>query len=147
MTSYNSNTKFSSLLKRMHNRLVQYLNYIMDIKIFRFGNILNSCNFALHCRCSLCPVSGTDIQSDSITNQSLCSGYRLGNKNSLRNRWYMRQSPQSFPDICKLCHTPLLLSLCIPMSMKILKNASTNIERTQKSFAFLFTSVLQALND
>ena len=39
MTLCNSNTKFFSLLKRMHNRLVQHLNYIMDIKIFRFGNI------------------------------------------------------------------------------------------------------------
>ena len=65
MTLCNSNTKFFSLLKRMHNRLVQHLNYIMDIKIFRFGNILNSCNFVLPCRCSLSPVSGTDIQSDS----------------------------------------------------------------------------------
>ena len=145
MTLCNSNTKFFSLLKRMHNRLVQHLNYIMDIKIFRFGNILNSCNFVLPCRCSLSPVSGTDIQSDSITNQSLCFGHCLGNKNSLRNRWYMRRSPQSFPNICKLCHTPLFLSLYIPMSMKILKNASTNILKEHTSHLHLYLQVFYRL--
>lgn len=86
-------------------------------------------------------VQDTDIQSDSITNQSLCFGYCLGNKNSLSHRWHMRRSPQSFPDICKLCHSPLLLSLYIPMSMKILKNASTNIFKEHTSHLHFHSQV------